>query len=163
MDLSTVGRMIKARRQSIGLTQQHLAKLAKLSRQTVQTLEVGTIEDLGFERLSRLLSVLGLGFDNLSLTARLKKRGLWMAAKTSSVSYRYDLSEEMLEHTLATGSVPPDFEAHLGYLLGQAPVEYVVMAVEETAQHAQRAPSEIWANVALLAISLAPNRKELWI
>ncbi|GAM52445.1 hypothetical protein EBME_0908 [bacterium endosymbiont of Mortierella elongata FMR23-6] len=49
--------------------QQHLTKLAKLSRQTVQTLEVGTIEDLGFERLSRLLSVLGLGFDKLSLTA----------------------------------------------------------------------------------------------
>ncbi|BBE08841.1 Helix-turn-helix domain protein [Mycoavidus cysteinexigens] len=52
-----------------GLMQQHLTKLAKLSRQTVQTLEVGTIEDLGFERLSRLLSVLGLGFDKLSLTA----------------------------------------------------------------------------------------------
>ena len=143
MDLSTVGRMIKTRRNAIGLTQQHLAKLAQLSRQTVQNLEAGTIEDLGFQRLSRLLSVLGLGFDTLSLTARLKKRGLWMAAKASSVSYRHALSEKILEHTLATGIVPQDFEAHLGYLLGQAPVEYVVMAVEETAQHAHRAPSEI--------------------
>ncbi|BBO59418.1 helix-turn-helix transcriptional regulator [Mycoavidus sp. B2-EB] len=81
MELSAVGRMIKARRNAIGLTQQHLAKLAKLSRQTVQTLEAGTIKDLGFERLSRLLSVLGLGFDNLSLTAQLKKQDLWRVAK----------------------------------------------------------------------------------
>ncbi|BBE08840.1 Transcriptional regulator, XRE family [Mycoavidus cysteinexigens] len=79
-----------------------------------------------------------------------------MAAKTSSVSYQHNLSEEMLERTLATGSPPR-------LLTRQAPVKYVVMAVEETAQHAQRAPSEIWANVARLATSLAPNREELWI
>lgn len=163
MDLYTVGKIIGARREAIGLTQKQLAKLARLSRQSVQNLEVGTIKDLSFKRLSRLLAVLGLDFDSPSLTARQKKRGLWMASKTSSVSYRHDLSEEMLEQSLATGEVPLGFEAHLGHLLGQAPVEYVVMAVEETAQHQQRLPAEIWKNVAHIATSLAPNRKELWV
>jgi transcriptional regulator with XRE-family HTH domain len=163
MDLYTVGKIIGARREAIGLTQKQLAKLAQLSRQTVQNLEGGTIKDLSFKRLSRLLTVLGLDFDHPSLTARQKKRGLWMASKTSSVSYRDDLSEEILEQSLMTGEVPPGFEAHLGHLLGQALVEYVVMAVEETAQRQQRSPAEIWMNVAHLATSLAPDRKELWV
>ena len=79
--------------------------------------------------------MLGLDFDTSSLAARQKKRGLWMAAKTSSVSFKHDLSEAMLEKSLATREVPLGFEAHLGHLLEQAPIEYVVMAVEETAQH----------------------------
>jgi transcriptional regulator with XRE-family HTH domain len=156
-------RIIEARRTSIGLKKHRLAKLARLSRQTVYDLERGTLKDLSFGRLSRLLTVLGFSFDNPSLVARQKKRGLWMAAKTSSVSYRDDLSEEMLERILLTGEVPPGFEAHIGYLLGQAPIEYVVMAVEETSQHAHQAPSKIWSNVARLATSLSPNRKELWV
>jgi transcriptional regulator with XRE-family HTH domain len=163
MDLGTVGKTVRARREAIGLTQERLAKLAKLSRQTVQRLEAGTIKDLSFGRISNLLTVIGLSFDGLSLTARQKKRGLWMAAKTSGVSYRGDLSEHMLEQTLATGIVPPGFEAHIGHLLDEAPVEYVVMAVEETAQQQRRAPSEIWSNVSYLALQLSPNRKNLWI
>jgi hypothetical protein len=47
-----------------------------------------------------------------------------MAAQTSSVSYRCELSPEMLEHALATAVAPPGFEAH---------IDYVVMAVEEAA------------------------------
>ncbi len=86
-----------------------------------------------------------------------------MAAKTSSVSYQHNLSEEILERALTTEEVPLGFEAHIGHLLRQVPVEYVVMAVEETAQHAHQVPSEIWSNVARLATSLSPNRKELWI
>lgn len=82
-----------------------------------------------------------------------------MAAKTSSVSYQHNLSEEILERALTTGEVALGFEAHIGHLLRQVPVEYVVMAVEETAQ----VSSEIWSNVARLATSLSPNRKELWI
>lgn len=87
MDIKAIGKEIRARRQAVGLTQQRLAKLADLSRQTVQRLEVGTIQDLSFQRLSNLLGVLGLNFGLPSLAARERKRGLWMAAKTSSVSY----------------------------------------------------------------------------
>lgn len=162
MDIYSVGKAVKARREGLGLTQDRLARLANLSRQTVQRLEAGSIKDLSFQRVTALLSVLGLGFDNLSLASRQKKRGLWMAAKTSSVSYREDLSESLLEKILATGKVPPGYEAHIGHLLGQAPVNYVVMAVEEAAEHEHLSPAQVWSNVAQLANTLSPVRKELW-
>jgi hypothetical protein len=69
----------------------------------------------------------------------------------------------MLEHTLATGTVPPGFEAHVGHFLDEAPVNYVVRAAEEVADHRHRKPAEIWSNVAKLAARYAGNRKSLWL
>lgn len=163
MDIQTVGKAVRERREALGLTQDRLAKLAELSRQTVQRLEAGTIKDLGFQRMVSLLAVLGLCFDRVSLDARKKKRGLWMAAKTSSVSYMGDLTEEMLQHILATGETPVGFEAHIGHLLDEAPVSLVVMAVEEAARQEHRPPAEIWLNVAKLARKHSDERKVLWI
>ncbi len=51
MSIQTIGKQVRHRRQAVGLTQQRLAKLADLSRQTVQRLEAGTIKDLSFQRL----------------------------------------------------------------------------------------------------------------
>lgn len=161
MNIRTLGQTIGERRRSLGLTQERLARLAGLSRRTIQTLESGTLQDLGFERLARILSVLGLSL-SASMDARQRKHGLWMAAKNASVSYRGELSAEMLERTLATAEVPSGFEAHVGHFLDESPLDYVVMAVEEAAQHEHRAPSEIWANVARLAQKHSINRKDLW-
>ena len=163
MDIRTVGKEVRLRRESVGLTQERLAKLAHLSRQTIQNLEAGTTEDLGFERVGRILDVLGLGFESLSLTARKRKRGLWIAAKTSSVSYAGDLTEEMLEQTLATGCAPSGYEAHIGHLLDESPVSLVVMAVEEAAEREHRPPVEIWRNVATLAKKHADSRRAFWV
>ena len=163
MDIRTVGKEVRERREAIGLSQNRLANLALLSRQTVQRLEAGTIKDLSFQRVVSLLAVLGLSFDNISLDARKKKRGLWMAAKTSSVSYIGDLTENMLRQILATGETPIGYEAHIGHLLDEAPVSIVVMAVEETARQEHRPPADIWLNVAKLAKRHSDERKELWI
>lgn len=164
MDLLTVGKQVKSRRKAIGLTQEHLGRLAGLSRETVQRLEAGTLNDLGFQRVSQLLSVIGLDFETLSIESRRKKKGLWMAARSASVSYKGDLSPSMLETTLATGLVPHGFEAHIGHLLDETPVEVVVMAVEEAAEHEAVSPSSIWAQVAQLAMNFASNkdRRKIW-
>jgi len=55
MDIVTLGKHVRERREVLGLTQVRLARLANLSRQTVQSLETGTLKDLGFERVGRLL------------------------------------------------------------------------------------------------------------
>ena len=91
MNISEVGKSIRVRRLAVGLTQQRLAKLAGLSRQTVQQLEAGTIGDLSFGRLVSLLGILGLNFAPPSITAREKKNGLWMAAKNArtTVNWRF--------------------------------------------------------------------------
>ncbi|TFW09465.1 XRE family transcriptional regulator [Oxalobacteraceae bacterium OM1] len=162
MTIQRIGKEVHDRRQAVGLTQARLAKLADLSRQTVQRLEAGTIQDLSFQRLAKLLSVLGLSFDAPSTAARKNKRGLWMAAKTSSVSYRRELGSEQLERALTSGQVPSGLESNLLHFLDEAPVEIVVMAVEEAAQRQSDNPAKVWANVARLAKALGANRSDLW-
>ena len=94
-------------------------------------LERGTLNDLGVNRVGQVMAVLGLDSAKPDLQARRKKRGLWMAAKTASVSYVHEPAPEVLEQVLASGDVPPAFAPHLTHLLDEAPVPTVVMAVEE--------------------------------
>lgn len=162
MDIQSLGKAIQARRQATGLSQERLARLANLSRQTVHKLEAGTIKDLSFQRISALLSVLGLSFGPPSLAARSRKHGLWMAAKTSSVSYKKELTSETLQHALAAGHAPPGYEAQMLHFLDEAPVSLVVMAVEEAAQLEATTPAKVWLGVAKLARELDATRRELW-
>lgn len=163
MNIYEVGKVVRVRRQAVGLTQQRLAKLAGLSRQTVQQLEAGTIGDLSFGRVVNLLRVLGLNFSPPSIEARDLKRGLWMAAKNASVSYRGELHSDQLQHALATGQVPVDHKSHLLHFLDETPLPVVVMAVEETAHLEAVSPARIWAYVAQLASQLGSVRSDLWL
>lgn len=83
-----------------------------------------------------------LGFDN-----KPGKRWLWMAAQTSSVSYRGTLTPEILLGVLVTGVVPVEFRAHLIHFVEEAPIPTVVQAVEEASQKSGVPISEVWANV----------------
>jgi transcriptional regulator with XRE-family HTH domain len=162
MTIQMIGKEIHARREAVGLSQTRLAKLADLSRQTVQRLEAGTITDLSFQRLNRILSILGLNLETPSLTARQRKKGLWMAAKTSSVSYRREMSSEELEYALSSGNAPEELRSNLLHFLDEAPLPVVVMAVEETAQQEKVNPTTIWTNVGKLGKQLGAIRHELW-
>lgn len=162
MNLIDIGHAVRARRAQLGLSQAQLAHLSGLSRQTLVGLENGTLSDLGVNRVGQVLSVLGLDMPKLDTQVRKQKRGLWMAAKTASVSYARELAPEVLEEALASGHVPPRFAAHLTHLLDEAPVPIVVMAVEESASRAHVAPRQIWRNVAKLAEALSVHRRSLW-
>ena len=106
MNLIDIGRVVGARRAELGLTQAQLAHLSGLSRQTLVGLENGTLSDLGVNRVGQVLAVLGLDSTQPDTQSRRKKRGLWMAAKTASVSYSRELAPETLEQALASGEVP---------------------------------------------------------
>ena len=162
MNLIEIGHVVGARRAELGLTQAQLAHLSGLSRQTLVGLENGTLSDLGVNRVGQVMAVLGLESAKPDTQARRKKRGLWMAAKTASVSYAHELAPEVLEQALASGDVPPTFAPHLTHLLDEAPVPTVVMAVEEAAAHAHLPPRQVWRNVAKLAQSLSVHRRALW-
>lgn len=125
-------------------------------------LENGALSDLGVNRVGQVMPVLGLDSPKPDMLARRKKRGLWMAAKTASVSYARELAPEALEQALASGDVPPPFTPHLTHLLDEAPVPIVVMAVEETASRAHLPPRQVWRSVAKLAESLFVHRRSLW-
>ena len=133
MGLADLRTLIRQRREALGLSQSRLARFSGLSRQTLLGLEAGALSDLGFNRVSHLLSVLGLDLDPPSQVARSCKRGLWMPAKTASVSYVQEVPPDTLGYALVSGSVPKGYAAHLTHLLNEAPVPLVVMAVEEAA------------------------------
>jgi len=154
--------LIRERRDALGLLQSRLARLSSISRQTLAGLEAGALSDLGFNRVSQLLSVLALDLDPPSQSARSRERGLWMAAKSASVSYVQDVPPDTLGHALVSGSVPKGPAAHLTHLLDEASVPLVVMAVEEAAANEGVAPKAVWRNVAKLARSLAVHRQGLW-
>lgn len=75
MYLTEIGEKVEMRRCHLGLSISQLAKLAKLSRQTICQLEQGQISDIGFKKLQILLGILGLSFGELSTIDREKKRG----------------------------------------------------------------------------------------
>ena len=162
MELTQLGAVIRDRREALGLTQARLAQLSGLSRHTVIGLETGELNDLGFNRVAQVLSVLGLDFGLPSSEGRERKRGLWMAAKTASVSYEPEVPPDTLAQALASGQVPAGFAAHLTHLLDEAPVPLVVMAVEETAAKEKVRPKTVWLNVAKLARTLEVHRQGLW-
>ncbi|MGK5055500.1 helix-turn-helix domain-containing protein [Janthinobacterium sp. LB2P49] len=162
MNLYEVGKAVRIRRLALGLTQLRLARLAGLSRQTVQQLEAGTIADLSFGRVVNLLGVLGLSFAPPTIKAREKKRGLWMAAKNASVSYRSELPIDQLQQALATGQVPTNHQSQLMHFLDETPLQVVVMAVEETAHLEAVPPARIWACITQLDRQLGSVRSNLW-
>ncbi|HTV16451.1 MAG TPA: helix-turn-helix domain-containing protein [Acidobacteriaceae bacterium] len=60
MDLTSLGPTIAERRKTAKLTQSALAELARVSVPTLKALEQGRAAELGFSKLLRILTALGL-------------------------------------------------------------------------------------------------------
>lgn len=60
LDLISLGGKIAERRKRLKLTQTELSRKAGLSRATLDALENGRAGELGFSRITKLLTVLGL-------------------------------------------------------------------------------------------------------
>jgi transcriptional regulator with XRE-family HTH domain len=58
--LSSIGEQIATRRKASGLTQIALAKKAGVGRSTLDSLENGRMGELGYSKVSNILSALGL-------------------------------------------------------------------------------------------------------
>lgn len=96
--------------------------------------------------------LLYLEFDTLEpVKTRNPKKWLWMAANTSNVSYRSQLTEDELKMILLTGQVPSNRIANALHLLDEAPMVMIIMAAHEVAMMSQRPASEIVANVGHIA------------
>lgn len=60
LDLISIGKQIADRRKALALSQAELARRAGLSRATVESLENARAGELGFSKVSRLLTAVGL-------------------------------------------------------------------------------------------------------
>ena len=62
LGLVEIGRRVASARKQSGFTQSELAKIAGVSRPTVDLLENGRATEIGYSKLTRILSVVGLEF-----------------------------------------------------------------------------------------------------
>ena len=119
---------------------------------------------LSFDQAQRIALASGesllwaLGLDYVTLAALKPRRWLCMAAQTSSVSYRVILTPEVLLVILTTGEVPRAFVSHVLHFLEEAPIQLVVLAVEQAAQQGGMPIATIWRNVARIADGIQSRR-----
>ncbi|MES2536270.1 MAG: helix-turn-helix domain-containing protein [Pseudomonadota bacterium] len=156
MNLSQIGKLIRARRSELGLAQEQLGRLAGLSRVTINQLENGTLEDLGYKKLDNILGALGITMETFEKKAY--KDALGLAAKTASTSYKEVLTSSELKKILQTGEAPAQFAAHIITLLDEAPTSIVLGAVKEAASDNVSA-KKIMKHLAKWASQWQTNRK----
>jgi transcriptional regulator with XRE-family HTH domain len=156
MSLKEIGLCVRQRRQDLGLSQERLARLAALSRATVNQLETGTLVDLGVAKLATLLDLLGLRLQTAAHPRR--KRGLLMASRSASVSYKTPIRAHQLGKLLLSGVVPAPLLPHWATFLDEAPLPVLVAAVEEAARRGGVAPKRVWRHLARSARELHSPR-----
>ena len=159
MQLNEIGQAVAKRRAELDLTEAQLARLAGLSRLTVNQLETGKLKDLGINKLIPLLALLGI---ELVTHARRAQRGLYKATVSANVSYTSELTERRLVDALATGEIPAGYESQFAVILDEVPLPVVVQAVEEAAEHSGTPPRSIWKNLAAWSRALHLYRK-VWV
>lgn len=133
-----------------------LAELATRSRCAALGLSFDQAQRIALASGSTL--PLALGLDFVTFAPLKPRRWLWMAAQTSSVRYRGLLTPELLLEILTTGEVPRGFASHVLHLLEEAPIQIVVLAVEQAAQQSGLPITTIWRNVAQIADELQSQR-----
>lgn len=131
MKLTEVGSTIVSARVEAGLSQAQLAKFAGLSRVTVNQLENGSLDEIGYAKLTNILGILGLNLQ-LQATTGLKS-ALAIAARSISTSYRDAVTPESLAQILRSGVVPAGYRAHISTLLDETPLPLIVKTVKEAA------------------------------
>ncbi len=144
MEFSEIGRSIRERRQAFGLTQSDLAHVAGLSRATVNSLERGSIEELGLSRLQGIMNPLGL---TLGIREARSMNGLQSAATTVSVSLKTQLPVAVLRDALVSGVIPAAYKPHIGILIDEAPISVILGAVLEASVAAKVPAKAIWSHV----------------
>jgi transcriptional regulator with XRE-family HTH domain len=155
-NLHRIGLLVRERRQALGLSQQRLGRLAGLSRATINQLETGALIDLGVAKLAHLMDVVGL---QLQAGPRATPhRGLRMASRSASVSYKTRLDAAQLGRALQTGVLPPQWVAHVSTFIDEAPMPLVVSAVEEAARVGGVPPKRVWGHLARWANELRSPR-----
>jgi transcriptional regulator with XRE-family HTH domain len=156
MNLYEIGQLVRERREALGLSQERLARLAGLSRATINQLETGSLSDLGVSKLATLMDMVGLQLEAEPRGA--PHHALRMASRTASVTYKTPLRENQLARALATGHVPAEIMAHVSTFIDEAPLPLVVSAVEEAARSHGVPPKRIWQHLLRWAHELGSPR-----
>lgn len=156
MDLKDLGKLVQLRRDALGLSQQRLARLAGLSRATINQLENGSLVDLGAAKLLALMQLLGIELNATALRA--KPNALALLSQTASVSYRRVMQADELATALVGGELPEAITPHVATLLDEAPLTLILASIEQVAKRSDTPPKILWKHLMRWAHELQSPR-----
>lgn len=151
MELSDLGATIRSTRLASGLSQAQLARMAGISRATLNYTEQGR-SAVGADALLRILAPLGLG---ISLATPPKGRvtvsAVDLLAASASVSFTKSIPASDVEEALVTGVFDARWLAHIAVIIDEASDEMLLRALRETSEKTSVAPATIWRNLRSIA------------
>ena len=123
MYFQDIGAEVRKARQALNLTQEALARQAEVSRGTINQLETGVYPDLGVKKLLAILRTVGLdmSIQKEREVNRQEQDYLEMACISANVSYKGQLTPDMLARALLTGKVPPHMGPQLRVVFDELP------------------------------------------
>ena len=135
MYMAQLGARVRAARKARGLTQSAVAKRAGIARETLSQLESGVAKELGFAKVSRLLTALDLDIQDRSSARATDYVALGAAA--GSTGFRDILGGEELVCALLSGEPPARKSPHVRRLLEDSPPQLIAGLVAQVSQWAE--------------------------
>ena len=159
MYLVELGSYVRRVRKSRGMTQSALAREAGIARETLNLIESGSLKDLGFAKVSRVLGVLGLDL-RVSDTIGKATDAIAVAASAGSTGFKEPLSGEELIWALLTGNPPARKSPHLRRLLEDSSPRLVAGLVNQISNWVE--PARVQRGLLSLAAKLDVAARREW-
>lgn len=154
MELRELGTTIRTAREASGISQGQLARMAGISRATVNYAEQGR-SAVGADALLRLLSPLGLAITPMSAPDRAAGSGVGMLASGASVSFSEAIPASEVERAFVTGTFDDRWLPHVATLVDEASDATLLRAIREVAATHSVSPSMVWRHLRSIASALA--------
>ena len=100
LNLKTAGSQIKQARLKAGISQAALARLAEVSRATINALENNTIKEIGVNRLNRIVSVSNALDEAQTIPTQAQRKSILL-----NLSFPYDWSNSSMPDALLINKV----------------------------------------------------------
>jgi transcriptional regulator with XRE-family HTH domain len=160
MYMAKLGARVRRARKARGLTQSALAKQAGIARETLSQLESGVARELGFARVSRLLSTLDLDLDIQETSSARATDYVALGAAAGSTGFRDALGGEELIRAILSGEPPPRKSPHVRRLLEDSPPLLIAGLVAQVSQWAE--PRKVRRGLQRLATKLEVAPRAEW-
>ena len=159
MDLAGVGELVRERRRASGLSQKDLARLAGISRATLNYLENEPDSDMGAVKLLALLDVLGVRLSFAPDGPEQDEATVDEALRSIPKASR--IARAVLVEALVTGRPPVGQEPALAAFMEKASLAAVLAAARLAGADPSTNPKAVWKHVGTLADACTVQRKEL--
>lgn len=156
MYLAELGQHVREQRMARGWTQSELARLAGLTRETVNRLESGRCADLGVAKLGSLLALVGLELAVQERSAKPRPDFVQRATLAANVRNRDRLHADELVGALANGRTRPERRALVRAALEEVSEATRAGLVQQVSRLVRATPKRIETNATALVADDPP-------